>query len=293
MPPEERAAAAELPRVWTEALHRAPPRTRVARHVLFFDAAGSTNDIAATLAAEEEASGLAVIADTQTRGRGRLGRQWFSPPGSGLYVSLVLSPGTDAGEPERAIRLLTLMAGVALAEAIETVTGLAPSIKWPNDLLIGPRKLAGILAEMVNREIRLKPDPTQTVRLKPDTTSAPIILGYGINVGLAAYPPELADRATSLERELGRPIDREATGAATLTAIDRRYADLAAGRFDAILDAWRARAVGHRGGRVAWDTTEGERRGVTDDIDAWGALLVRTDRGVERLVAGEVRWDSF
>jgi BirA family biotin operon repressor/biotin-[acetyl-CoA-carboxylase] ligase len=138
--------------------------------------------------------------------------------------------------------------------------------------LIGRRKLAGILAEMVNSHI---------------------ILGYGINTGLASYPPELADRATSLEGDLGRPVDREAIGAATLTAIEARYGDLMAGRFDAILDRWRARAVGHRGGRVGWDTPEGERRGVTDNIDDWGALLVRTDRGLERLVAGEVRWDSF
>ena len=276
-----RTVAAALPRVWADALDRAPARRRVASRILFFETAESTNDIAARFAAEDEGGGLAVIADRQTRGRGRLGRQWFSPPGSGLYVSLVVTPG-EASDPERATRLLTLMAGVAIAEAIEAATGLGPSIKWPNDLLVGPRKLAGILAEAVSPEVRLKPDTTPS-----------IILGYGINVGLASYPPELADRVTSLEHELGRPIDRAEVGAATFTALEARYGDLMAGRFDAILDAWRARAVGHRGGRVTWDTIEGVRHGTTDGVDDWGALVVKTDRGLERLMAGEVRWDSF
>ena len=293
MSSEDRATAVELPKVWEEAIARLPARRHIASRILFFDSAGSTNDIAMRLAERGEGPGLAIIADTQTRGRGRLGRQWFSPPGSGLYISLVIRPGETAFDPDRAIALVTLMAGVALAEAIESSTGLAPSIKWPNDLLIGPRKLAGILAEAVSAQVRLKPDTTASIRLKPDPTSAPIILGYGINVGLASFPQDLANRATSLESELGRSINRAEVGAATFAALDRRYADLLAGRFDAILDAWRARAAGCNGGRVNWDTLDGVRRGVTEGIDERGALLVRTDNGLERLVAGEVRWDSF
>ncbi len=109
-----------------------------------------------------------VIAETQTAGRGRRGRRWFSPPGSGLYVSLVLAPARARLAPERATALVTLAAGVALAEAIETATGLRPDIKWPNDLLVGPRKVAGILAEGVAGSSR---------------TIASIVVGYGINVG--------------------------------------------------------------------------------------------------------------
>jgi BirA family biotin operon repressor/biotin-[acetyl-CoA-carboxylase] ligase len=328
MPPDERATPAELPPAWRDALGRAGLREGLASRVLFFETASSTNDIATTIAASGEGRGLAVIAETQTRGRGRQGRQWFSPPGSGLYVSLVVTPGEAAADPERATRLVTLMAGVALAEAIEAVTGLGPAIKWPNDLLIGSRKLAGILAETVNVEVRLKPDPTYDLR-QPEGESlrsairlrsgrpersrgtrprdhdcsvgargAPregmsVILGYGINVGRAAYPPELATRATSLEHELGRAIDRAELGAATLASIGARYGDLMAGRFDAILDAWRARAIGQRGARVAWETLEGPRAGVTEGIDDRGALIVNTERGPERLVAGEVRWDCF
>ena len=103
--------------------------------------------MAAALAEHDAAEGTVVIADAQTAGRGRRGRTWFSPPGSGLYVSIVLMPGRAKVAPQRATALLTLTAGVALAEAVAAATGLPPDIKWPNDLLVGRRKLAGILAE--------------------------------------------------------------------------------------------------------------------------------------------------
>jgi BirA family biotin operon repressor/biotin-[acetyl-CoA-carboxylase] ligase len=117
------------------------------------------------------------------------------------------------------------------------------------------------------------------------------VLGYGINVGPMAYPPDLRDRATSLETELGRAIDRSMVAVETLAAFAVRYADLVGGRFDAILDAWRRRAPSHRGARVVWDTPAGPQSGITEGIDERGGLLVRVaaDR-VERIVAGEVRW---
>jgi BirA family transcriptional regulator, biotin operon repressor / biotin---[acetyl-CoA-carboxylase] ligase len=238
--------------------------------VLYFPTTGSTNDIAASLAAEPDAFGTVVIADAQTAGRGRRGRTWFSPAGSGLYVSVVVTPSRRATDPGRATTLLTLATGVALAEGVERATGLAPAIKWPNDLLVGRRKLAGILAEAFGEAV---------------------VLGYGINVGPMAYPPELRDRATSLETELGRAIDRSMVAVETLAAFAVRYADLVSGRFDAILDAWRRRAPSHRGARVMWDTPDGPQSGITEGIDERGGLLVRVsaDR-VERIVAGEVRW---
>jgi BirA family biotin operon repressor/biotin-[acetyl-CoA-carboxylase] ligase len=119
-----------------------------------------------------------------------------------------------------------------------------------------------------------------------------VILGYGINVGTRAFPPELSDRATSLELELGKPTDRALLCADTLAALDERYDDLVNGRFDAILDAWRSRAPGSRGARVEWDTSAGRCRGVTAGIDDEGALLVAVDNRVERLFAGEVTWVS-
>jgi BirA family biotin operon repressor/biotin-[acetyl-CoA-carboxylase] ligase len=283
-----------LPLDFAEAFDRARERFgRLGAPVLFFSTIESTNDVAASLASSGGPAGAVVVADAQTAGRGRRGRSWFSPPGSGLYVSLVLDPGC-ALQPERATALLTLAAGVALAEAVGRATGLAPEIKWPNDLVVRRRKLAGILAEAVTGEGR----GTGVRQAGAPGTSADggvprvagVVLGYGINVAMTAYPLELADRATSLESELGRPIDRAMLCAETIAAVAARYDDLLAGRFDAILDAWRARAPGSRGARVRWDTPDGPRSGTTAGVDEAGALLVRTGARTERLVAGEVTW---
>ena len=150
------------------------------------------------------------------------------------------------------------------------------TIKWPNDLLVDRRKLAGILAE--------------GIASGSGGGVQAVVLGYGINVMPAAFPPELAPIVTSLETELGRPVDRAAVCAESLATLAARYEDLLAGRFDAVLDAWRGRAFGAVGARVEWDTPAGVRHGTTEGIDRAGALLVRTGDGLERLVAGEVRW---
>jgi BirA family biotin operon repressor/biotin-[acetyl-CoA-carboxylase] ligase len=235
-----------------------------------FTTIGSTNDVALTLAAHGDHAGSIVIADEQTAGRGRRGRQWFSPPGSGVYVSVVLAPGQAREDPARATMLLTIAAGVALVEGIEAATGLRADLKWPNDVLLSRRKLAGILAEA--------------------ESAAVVVLGYGVNVGPMAYPPELRERATSLESELGRRIDRAAVCGRTLEALARRYGDLLEGRFDAILDAWRGRSPASRGARVSWPGPQGIEQGVTAGIDERGALLVRVGGRVERIVAGELTW---
>ena len=274
-----------------DAIERARSRLgRLASTILFFPSVGSTNDVAlersamrlarrsaegAKAAAERSAEaglpeGLIVVADQQTAGRGRRGRNWFSPPGSGLYVSVVLAPATSRVDPARATMLTTLAAGVALAEGVAAATGLHVDLKWPNDLYVSRRKLAGILAEGA-----------------PDDA---LVLGYGINVAAAAFPPELGDRATSLESELGRAVDRPTVLVETLAALSRRYEDLLAGRFDAILDAWRRRAPAASGARVSWATNAGTQSGITAGIDDTGALLVKTSDRLERIVAGEVNW---
>jgi BirA family biotin operon repressor/biotin-[acetyl-CoA-carboxylase] ligase len=268
----------EPPIELAEALAHVRARTGLlGNRLLYFPSIGSTNDVAAGLAANGDAEGALVIADAQTAGRGRRGHTWFSPPGSGLYVSLVLAPAKAQHSTARAVSLLTLMAGVALAEAIERITGLRADIKWPNDLLAGRRKLAGILAEAVARP-------------GGGTGVGEVVLGYGVNVSPAAYPPELSDRATSLESELGRAVDPAMLTAETVAAIAERYGDLLACRFDAILDAWRERSPASRGAPVSWDSPHGVRSGVTEGIDEQGALLVRSGSRVERIVAGEVRW---
>src|SRR5712692_1972111 len=156
---------------------------RLASTVLFYPAIGSTNDVAVALATRAQpdagsrpsAEGLVVLADEQTAGRGRRGHAWFSPSGSGLYVSVVLTPARARTDPLRATRLLTLAAGAALAEGIHASTGLNVDLKWPNDLYAASRKVAGILAEGSDDRV---------------------VLGYGVNLRDAAYPPELRGRAT-------------------------------------------------------------------------------------------------
>jgi BirA family transcriptional regulator, biotin operon repressor / biotin---[acetyl-CoA-carboxylase] ligase len=262
----------ELPAELADALERARPRLgRVASTVLFFPSVGSTNDIALSRSAQD---GLVVVADEQTSGRGRRGHTWFSPAGSGLYVSVVLAPGRARVDAPRATLLLTLAAGVALAEGVESATGLPVDLKWPNDLQVARRKLAGILAE------------ASGTSALDDT----VVVGYGINVASTAFPPELRERATSLESELGRPVDRHHVLVETLVSLARRYEDLLDGRFDAILDAWRRRAPAASGARVSWTTMAGTHNGVTAGIDDQGALLVRAGDRVERIVSGEVSW---
>ena len=266
---------APLPPDLAEALAAAGARLGgLGQRVLYFPIVDSTNSVASAIAGAGDGGGAVIIADAQTAGRGRRGRTWFSPPGSGLYISVVIEFAPGRGDAERATALLTLAAGVALAETVEVATGLRPEIKWPNDLLVHRRKVAGILAEGA-------------------TTGggvASVILGYGINVGASSLPPELARRASSLETELGRPGDRAIVCAESLAAIERRRRDLAAGRFDAILDAWRARAPGSRDAAVSWQSASGPRSGLTAGIDERGALLVRVGDQVERIFAGEVIW---
>ena len=170
--------------------------------------------------------------------------------------------------------MLTLAAGVALAEGIERATGLRVDLKWPNDLQVSRRKLGGILAEAVRARHR---DRYGRGRLRHQLMPS-------------AFPTELRHPTTSLESELGRAVDRHHVLVETLAALSRRYDDLLASRFDAILDAWRRLAPGATGARVAWTSNAGTATGVTAGIDDLGALLVRVDGRVERIVAGEITW---
>ena len=254
---------AELDRALDAAASRLGPFT----HIEFLPETGSTNDIALQRAHEGAPHGTVVLADMQTAGRGRRGRAWHSPPEAGVYLSAVLRAEAWAD----ALSLLTLAAGVAIAEGISAATGLAVDLKWPNDLVVGRRKLAGILAE--------------------GTAHDAIVLGYGINIATTAFPPEISDRATSIQSELGRAIDRHQVFAETLAALAERYQDLLDGRFDAILGAWRRRAPRALGARVRWATQSGEQSGITEGIDDRGALLVRVGDRVERIVSGELVWE--
>jgi BirA family biotin operon repressor/biotin-[acetyl-CoA-carboxylase] ligase len=254
----------------------------IAQRVHWLETVGSTNDIAARLADAGAGEGTVVVAQAQTAGRGRMGRVWHSPAGAGLYVSIVLRPSpvlqlsAGAGFPAResSTALLTLAAGVALAQGVQAATGLPAEIKWPNDLVVARRKLAGILTEAAAEGRALQF----------------IVLGFGLNLRQAAYPSELAQRVTSIEAETNRPADRAVILAEILAAIGDRYADLRQGRFDAILSAWRERALSLWGSAVEWNSSGARVRGWAEGIDDTGALLVRAGGRVQRLVAGEVTW---
>ncbi|MEZ5317610.1 MAG: biotin--[acetyl-CoA-carboxylase] ligase [Vicinamibacterales bacterium] len=234
---------------------------------------GSTNDRALALAAAGAPEGTAVLAEAQVAGRGRRGRDWFSPPGAGLYLSVVARPGA------RALPLVTLAAGVALARAVTTATALPVELKWPNDLVIGRpwRKLAGVLAEASAVGGRVEA----------------VVIGIGVNVRAAAYPPALAGIATALEVELGREVDRDRVLAELLAALRASFARLASDPGPGILADWRVFGRAGLGRAVRWTDAGGERRGVARDVGPDGALEVATDRGPERLIAGEVTWERL
>jgi BirA family biotin operon repressor/biotin-[acetyl-CoA-carboxylase] ligase len=237
---------------------------------------GSTNDVALALAEHGADEGTVVVADAQTRGRGRLGRVWVSPPGAGVYASVILRPS------DRATSLITLGTGVGLAEGVQAATGLVVHLKWPNDLFVSVdagargagRKVAGILTERGSEPER----------------SNWVVVGFGINVLPAAYPAEIAARATSLETELGRSVDRGLVLVECLAAVWARYRALEAGHAGDVLAAWRARAAASFGRPVEWEADGRLHRGVARDIESSGALVVGTDAGVRRIISGEVRW---
>lgn len=266
---------APLPEAIAHALAR--ERSRFTSHVseiLYAPVLPSTMDAAALLADAGRPHGLVVLAGQQTAGRGRRGHTWSSPAGAGLYFSLLVRPPvavyTD-GEPS-VMGLMTLAAGLAVAEGIGHATGLEASLKWPNDLFYG-YKLAGVLAE--GHHVG---DAAQYV-----------VVGAGINVMEAPYLAE-AERATSLERELGVPPDPGSVLAEVLSAWCARYQDLLDGKYGRVVERWRVRATGLAGRPVTWEDARGEREGTTRGVDATGALLVDTGREVVRISSGAVRW---
>ena len=236
-------------------------------HLAWYEEVGSTNDIAMAAATSGAPEGCVVAADAQSSGRGRFGRSWASSPGAGLYVSVVLHPRRDA------LSLVTIAAGVALAEGIEAATGLRAGVKWPNDVYVGVRKLAGILAEAGS-----------------SAAGEHVIVGFGINLQPAALPADVASRATSIEGELGRSVDRGLVLAECLAALASRYQALQRGARDEVIAAWRLRAAQHLGRQVEWDGDDGAQRGIAHDIDSGGALLVRVNDQIVRVISGEVRW---
>jgi BirA family biotin operon repressor/biotin-[acetyl-CoA-carboxylase] ligase len=247
-------------------------RPDLALDVRWLPTVGSTMDAVADLASQGAPDGVVVGANEQSTGRGRRGHTWQSPPGRGLYFSWLCRPALQAS----ALPLITLAAGVGVHRGIEQATGLSTDLKWPNDVLVNGRKLAGILAEGCSLG-----SPEQSV-----------IIGVGVNLRPAVYPPEVASLATSLEVELGEPPERGQLLVEVLCGLADCVAALGHDR-DGILRAWRDAAPSAVGTRVEWTDGMETRHGTTEGIDDRGALLIRTAETVERVMAGEIRWPDI
>jgi BirA family biotin operon repressor/biotin-[acetyl-CoA-carboxylase] ligase len=264
-----------LPPDLIHALVSAEPRLAGFARLRYFADVESTNDIALALCNSGAPEGTSVLADVQRAGRGRRGRAWFSPPGAGLYLSVVVRMGESA----RALPLLTLAAGVAAADAVAATSGLPLELKWPNDLVSGRpwRKLGGLLCEAA-----------------PGPTVDGVVVGIGVNLRQAAYPAEIADRATSIEAELGRSIERAALVVELLARLRDALDRLRAGESGWVCEEWRRWGrAGLGGASVRWADQHGPRHGLARDIDEDGALLVESNGRVERLTAGEVMWERL
>ena len=241
------------------------------RRLIYYAETASTNDIAMQLGLAGETC-LIVLADRQSKGRGRLGRTWQSPPGCGLYLSMLLQPELEPRELPK----VTLAAGLGVCLAIEEICRLSPQIKWPNDLLLNGRKVAGILTET---------GPWQTDQ--PPL----VVVGIGINVntGPAALPEELRQRASSLAIEAGRPFHRSALFNGVVDQVDTAVARLCQGEFTALLAQIRCRDA-TLGRELTWLTSSGQQvHGISLGIDEAGLLHIRDAGGtIHQVLSGDL-----
>ena len=244
--------------------------THLKTKILRFESLPSTNTELSRLASEGAEEGVSVVADEQTAGRGRLQRAWSSPKGAGLYFSILLRPKIATNYWP----LITMMAAVAVYDALGDACRLQADIKWPNDLLSGERKICGILAEAIETP-----------------AGRAVIVGIGINLTQNAYPAELGDVATSVSEATDRSADREAILTALLRWLTHWYALLneSVGP-ESIVSAWSSRSSYAFGRLVQLSNGDEAWQGTTCGIERDGALRLRTEDGEIRLLrAGDVK----
>ena len=242
----------------------------VGRDIRVFEQTTSTNDVIEKLARDDVKEGIVVFAESQTKGRGRLGRAWLSPARQGLWFSVLLRPDLRPPETTR----LTVASAAALRRAIQSETGLAPEIKWPNDILIRGKKVAGILTELSAELDRVKH----------------VILGIGVDVNLGAneFPAELRKTATSLRIEAGQIISRPELATAILRELDHDYARVGDNLFAEVADEWEAHCT-TIGRAVTIQVGDRKIHGCAESLGEDGALRLRTEHGhLERITGGDV-----
>ncbi|CAI2718081.1 biotin--[acetyl-CoA-carboxylase] ligase [Nitrospina watsonii] len=249
-----------------DAIQRQRQTPRWARQIIAHDELESTNDLAKKLLADGAEEGTLVLADTQTRGKGRLGRSWFSEKGTGLYFSLILKPAL----PREQHPSLTLMAAVATVEALQPFSPHPITLKWPNDILLNQRKLGGILSEQV---------------LAPGDTVSGVVVGIGINVNQTRFPEELAAVATSLYIETREQPERSDIFSFIINYLYKYYQILLEDGASPILSRWRQNSR-MLGSSILLRQGAETHTGVAIDLDAAGRLVVRLNSGEVRAFDG-------
>jgi len=251
-------------------LSRLDGKQVIGRDIHVFQSTTSTNDIVEKMARDGAREGVVVFAETQTQGRGRLGRKWVSPPKRGLWFSILLKPDL---RPQSSTQI-TVGAAVALTRAIQARTSIVVETKWPNDLLIDGRKVAGILTEL---------------RAEPDKIKY-LILGIGIDVNVRPeeFPEEIRHLATSLRAVTGHQVHRADLAEAVLRELDQVYRDICREDFTGVAQEWEQNCS-TIGREVTVTFGEHTIHGIAESLDFDGALLVRSQHGhLERILGGEI-----
>jgi BirA family biotin operon repressor/biotin-[acetyl-CoA-carboxylase] ligase len=250
--------------VTSHALTKALCTNTLGRSLHILEHTSSTNSTALTLAQDGAPDGTVVVAETQTLGRGRLGRPWYSPPGKNLYCSIVLRRSMSPKLISQWLSWVPLLSAVAVARAIQVISALRPSLKWPNDILLEHRKVGGLLCESSGT----------------GTANACVIVGIGLNVNMwrDTFPEDLRDLATSLAAEAGRPFDRAVLLATLLSELELRYDAFSSSAGVDIKREYELRCASI-GQRVRVDMANGEwLEGQADSIGDDGSLRVLVER---------------
>jgi BirA family biotin operon repressor/biotin-[acetyl-CoA-carboxylase] ligase len=242
----------------------------IGRDIRVFEETTSTNDVVEKLSRDAVKEGVVVFAESQTKGRGRLGRRWMSSSRKGLWFSMLLRPSMRPAEATQ----ITIAAATALFRAIRAQTGITPEIKWPNDILIKGRKLVGILTELSAEVDKIKH----------------LILGVGMNVNHVSsdFPEDLRSTASSLRIESGQKQNRAEMAVKILREFDRDYALICEGGFETVAAEWEENCT-TIGKQISVQTGGRVIEGTAESLDRDGALILRTQYGqVERIVGGDV-----
>jgi BirA family biotin operon repressor/biotin-[acetyl-CoA-carboxylase] ligase len=240
---------------------------KLGKDIRLFETLDSTNSHAKSLLKTEGHHGTIVIAEEQTAGRGRVGRPWKSEKGKNLTFSLIIHPTI----PSNKFGMISLMAGVAIAEGIQKSTGLAPQCKWPNDVYINKKKVCGILSEAI------------FISGRPPV----VVTGIGINVNQTEFPPELQKIATSLSLEIGKPCDRFEIFGSVNSSLEHWFDVLESGDTASIISTWRTISY-LRGMEITIDHFGRLIKAVAGDICDDGGMMVHADGEDIKVLAGDI-----